>query len=169
MLAVNNNNINFTAHLDLTKVKLERNRWKNVAKIFEEKTQKDLYTLELTDSGKQLDIYAFPEDFDDVEHSCTLTKEATKKLMETSDEKISQKLIKLLNIFNHQDTTRKTAIEFLKKLQKDDKYGTLTFPNYKNGDSIYDRLFIPVMDKMKADRIAATERDTILKDAQFID
>lgn len=169
MLAVNNNNINFTAHLDLTKVKLERNRWKNVAKMFEDKTQKDLYTFQLSDSNRQLDVYAFPDALDEVEHSCTLSKESTKKLMEASDEKITQKLIKLLNIFKHQDNTRMTAIEFLKKLHKDDKYGTLTFPNYKNGDSIYDRIFIPVMDKMKADRIAATEKDTILKDAQFID
>lgn len=168
MLTVNNN-INFTAHLDLSNVKLERNRWKNVAKMFEDKTQKDLYTFQLSDSGKQLDVYAFPDALEDVEHSCTLSKEGTKKLMESSDERITQKLIKLLNIFKHQDNTRMTAVEFLKKLEKDDKYGTLISPNYKNGDSIYDRIFFPVIDKMKADRIVATERDTILKDAQFID
>lgn len=169
MLAVNNNRQNFTAHLDLTNIKLNKKRWNNISKMFEEKTQKTPYTFELSDSNRQLDIYAFPEDFDDVEHSCTLTKEATTKLLEASDEKVMQKLIKLLNIFNHQDTTRKTAIEFLNKLEKDDKYGTLTFPYYKNGDSIYDRIFFPVIDKMKADRMAATERDTIFKDAQFID
>lgn len=169
MLTVNNNNINFTARLDLSNVKIEKNRWKNVAKMFEDKTKETPYTFELSDRGKQLEIYAFSEALDDVEHCCTLSKDGTKRLMEASDEKITQKLIKLLNIFNHQDNTRMRAVEFLNTLEKNDKYGTLERPVYKNGDTIYDRIFFPVIDKMKADRIAATERDTILKDASFID
>ncbi len=169
MLTVNNNHQNFTARLDLTNIKLNKTRWKNISKMFEDKTQKANYTFELSDSNRQLDIYALPDELEDVEHSCTLSKEGTKKLMEESDEKITQKLIKLLNIFTHQDNVRTTAVEFLQKLEKSDKYGTLITPYYKDGDSIYSKIFSPVIDKMKADRIAATERDTILKDAQFID
>ncbi len=169
MLTVNNNHQNFTARLDLTNIKLNKTRWKNISKMFEDKTQKANYTFELSDSNRQLDIYAFPEELEDVEHSCTISKEGTKKLLEASDEKITQKLVKLLNIFTHQDNIRTTAVDFLQKLEKNDKYGTLTTSYYENGDSIYDRIFFPVIDKMKADRIAATERDTILKDAQFID
>ena len=49
MLTVNNNHQNFTARLDLTNIKLNKTRWKNISKMFEDKTQKAKYTFELSD------------------------------------------------------------------------------------------------------------------------
>ena len=171
---INNNlnyNVNFTARLDLTNVKNNRKVWKNVAQIFEDKTQKTPYDFQITDSNSRIDIYALADNTleDGIEHCCTLSKEATKKLMSYPAEKISQKLVKLLNVFTHQDKTRYDALDFLKKLEKDDKYGTLLTPQYKDGNSIYDRILYPVFDKMKEDRIVAMQNDTIFKDANFID
>ena len=164
---INNNlncNVNFTAKLDLANVKNNRKVWKNVAQIFEDKTQKIPYEFQLSDSNNCVDIYALTDNtLDDIEHSCTLSKEATKKLMSYPAEKISQKLVKLLNIFKHQDKTRYSALE------KDDKYGTLLTAYYKDGDSIYDRILYPVFDKIKEDRVTAMQNDIIFKDANFID
>lgn len=170
---INNNlncNVNFTARLDLTNIKNNRKVWKNVAQIFEDKTQKIPYEFQLSDSNNCVDIYALSDNtLEDIEHCCTLSKESTKKLMSYPAEKISQKLVKLLNVFKHQDKTRYTALDFLKKLEKDDKYGTLLTAYYKDGDSIYDRILYPVFDKIKEDRVTAMQNDIIFKDANFID
>ncbi len=116
---INNNfsrNVNFTARLDLNNVKNNRKVWKNVAQIFEDKTQKIPYEFQLSDSNNCVDIYALSDNtLGDIEHCCTLSKESTKKLMSYPAEKISQKLVKLLNVFKHQDKTRYTALDFFKE------------------------------------------------------
>ncbi len=165
------NSINFTAKLDISEIKNNKALWANVADIFENKTKKIPYDFSVSDQNNKVDIFASVDlgNEDYSEHCCTLTKSASKDLLTFSQEKIAQKLIKLLNIFKHQDKTKIDTIEFLNKLEKSDKYDTLNTPIYENGDSIYDKVFYPIFDKMKQDRIKAVADDSILKDADFID
>lgn len=79
MLTVNNNRQNFTARLDLANIKLNKNRWDNISKLFAEKTQEISYTFKLSDSGRQLDVYAFFDELDIMKRGCTLSKSGTKK------------------------------------------------------------------------------------------
>lgn len=173
MLTVNNNynNVNFTARLDLTNIKTNKKVWQDVAQMFEQKTQKTPYTFELTEQGKLLDIYALPEakGFDDVEHECTFSEDGTKKLMGLTADKITQKLVKLLDVFKHQDKTRQMTGEFLKKLEKNDIYNTLDTSVSKDEYTISEKFWGSTFDKMTADRIAATKNDEIFEGALFID
>lgn len=172
MVMINNRydgKTNFTARLDLSNIKLNKRKWNSVAQMFEAKTQKDAYTFQISDNSKRIDIYALSDVNNDIEHSCLLSNDGTQKLMELPEEKITQKLIKLLNVFKHQDKTRADSVEFLEKFEKSDKYGTLNSPHYENGDSIYDRVFYPILDKMKADRASAMSKDSIFRDADFVD
>lgn len=173
MLTVNNNynNVNFTARLDLTNIKTNKKVWQDVAQMFEQKTQKTPYTFELTEQGKQLDIYALPESkgFDDVEHECTFSEDGTKKLMSLTADKITQKLVKLLDVFKYQDKTRQMTGEFLKKLEKNDIYNTLDTSVSKDKYTISEKFWDSTFDKMTADRIAATKNDEIFEGALFID
>lgn len=165
------NSINFTAKLDISEIKNNKALWNNVADIFENKTKKIPYDFSVSDENNKIDIFASADlgNEDYSEHCCTLTKSAAKDLLTYSQEKIAQKFIKLLNIFKHQDNTKIDTMEFLKKLAKNDKYDTLSTPRYDNGDSIYDRIFYPIFDKIKQDRINAVVDDPIFKDADFID
>ena len=168
MLAVNNNRQNFTARLDLTNIKLNKNRWDNISKMFAEKTQAFPYTFEISDSGRQLDIYAFSDELDIMKRGCTLSKSGTKKLMALPDEKITQKFIDLLDNFKYQDETLVTSLEFLNKLKANDKYGTLLYPYFSDDQSIFSRIFHQVLVKMNVDRASVTEKDAIFKDAKFL-
>lgn len=166
-----NNSVNFTAKLDISEMRNNKKLWSEVVDIFENKTKKTPYDFIVTNSDNRIDIYATTElNADDYsEHCCTLTKKATKTLLSLDADSIAQKFVKLLNIFKHQDKTKVDTLAFLAKLEKADKYHTLNTPRYENDDSIYDRIFYPIFDKMKDDRIVAVEDDFILKDADFID
>ncbi len=165
---INNNNVNFTARLNLSEIKTNKQRWNNISHIFENKTKNIDYNVDLKMKDDSLDIFAYNQNENDFEHFCTLSKESTKKLMAMDDEKISGKFEKLIRIFKDLDKTKTFTVEFLNKLEKHDKYGTLTKAKYKDGDSIYDRIFYPVFDKMQDDTIAATYKDPILKDAKIV-
>lgn len=168
MLTVNNNRQNFTARLDLANIKLNKNRWDNISKMFAEKTQEISYTFKLSDSGRQLDIYAFSDELEIMKRGCTLSKSGTKKLMALPDEKITQKFIDLLDNFKYQDETLVTSLEFLNKLKDNDKYGTLFYPYFPDDQSIFSRIFHQIMVKMNVDRSSVTGKDAILKDAKFL-
>lgn len=164
-----NNNVNFTARLDLKHVTKNKRMWNEVAKMFEAKTSKTPYTFSIDDSDNVIGIYATNRTrLNDIEHSCTFSKEGTKKFMALTPEKKVNKLAKLLDIFKRHDKTTNTGLECLEKLEKQDKFGTLT--TCERGDlSFFDRVHWAVMDKAQADRSIAASKDPIFKDADFLD
>lgn len=164
-----NNNVNFTARLDLKNVAKNKRMWNEVAQMFEAKTSKTPYTFHIDDSNRVIDIYATNSTrLDDIEHSCTLSKEGTKKFMALTPEKKVNKLAKLLNIFKRYDKTTNTGLECLEKLEKQDKFDTLTIS--ERGDiSFFDRILWAVTDKAQADRVIETSKDPIFKCADFLD
>lgn len=165
----NNNNVNFTAKLNLSGIKSNKNLWNSVAEKFEEKTTKTPYDFKLSLSDGELDIYATTTTKrSEPEHSCTLSKESTKKLMAMTPEKITQKLVKLLNSFKRHDKTVDTGLGCLEKLGKNDKFGTLT-DTFDSGVSAYDKVLWAVVDKANMDKNIIMSKDPIFKNAKFID
>ena len=69
----NANSINFTATMDVSEVRNNKERWENVAKIFEQKTQKyeDTFTLSALDDGEGLLLYA--QTSPEKESKCSIT------------------------------------------------------------------------------------------------
>lgn len=164
-----NNNVNFTARLDLKHVTKNKRMWNEVAQMFEAKTEKTPYTFSIDVSDGVIDIYATNSTrLTDMEHSCTFSKEGTKKFMALTPEKKVNKLAKLLNIFKRYDKTTNTGLECLEKLEKQDKFGTLT-TSEKGDVSFFDRVLWAVTDKAQADRSIAASKDPIFKDADFLD
>lgn len=93
------NNINFQAKLDITKVKGSKHRWQNIARMFEEKTQKyssDVFLLEGSfKNGLDLNItnnglLSFEE--------ATIADFASTKLKKLTDNDIVKNLV---DIFKH--------------------------------------------------------------------
>lgn len=164
----NNNNVNFTAKLNLSGIKSNKRVWNSVAEKFEEKTKKTPYDLELSLSDGELDIYATTTTkHNEPEHCCTLSKESTKELMAMTPEKITQKMVKLLNTLKRHDDTVDTGLECLEKLDKNDKFGTLN-DTFDSGSSIYDRVLWAVIDKADIDRYRVLSKDNIFRDAKFL-
>lgn len=165
----NNNNINFTAKLDLTGVRKNKRMWHNVADMFEARTKRTSYTFRLDDSDREFCVQAdtILKGGYDHEHSVALSKEATQKFMEMAPEKITQKLVKLLNVFKKHDETLETGLECLNKLEKRDKFATLT-DTFDSGESFYDRIWGAIKDKANKDSRIALDKDRMFKNAEFI-
>ena len=168
MLAVNNNNnINFQARLDVSKVTKNKKMWNEVAEMFETKTAKKPYTLHVDDSDGEICFDTFNSSkFYDHEHQCILPKDGAEKFMAMTPEKKVNKLVKLLNIFRRQDKTNDGAIKLLRQLEKDDKYGTL-FEDIRPMENSYDRILWTTQDLASKDRNIAASKDAILRDAKF--
>ena len=118
-----NNNINFTARMDVSKV-LEKQRWKNVSKKFSHITKdypKDKVYIVEYNEGINAEIIN-SKNGDEIEARFSL--EDIENLMKMSDEKIAEQFKKILDINKvknavYQATTKYvTAIE--KALSKDE-------------------------------------------------
>ncbi len=168
MLAVNNNNnVNFQARLDVSQITKNKKMWNEVAEMFEAKTSKKPYTFYIDESNGQLFIDTFNvTKLDDHEHQCILSREGTEKFMAMTPEKKVSKLVKLLNIFRHQDKTNDGTYKLLKQLEKNDKYGTL-FEDIRPNESSYDRILWTTQNLAEEDRKIAASKDAIFRDAEF--
>lgn len=167
----NNSNVNFTARLDLSRVSSNKRMWSNVADMFEAKTKKIPYTFRLDNSCDELVIQAdtILKSGYDPEHDVIISKKATEELMAMTPEKIAQKLVKLLNVFKEQDQTLDAGFKFLNKLEKKDKYHTLSDTFDSGKETFFDRIWCAVIDKTKADRYRALREDSIFRNAEFVD
>lgn len=155
MNKISNNNLAFTARMDIKGVKSNVERWKNIAAMFENKTQK--YTddvFEVSTCDDNLYIYQY-NDVHDWEHCCDITKAQAERLMSKTDEKITGTFVKLFNIFKRQDEECLTATEFINKLSKNDKYGTVEKFEVKFWDAL--------VNKQITDRNMALSKDADLK------
>jgi len=137
MNSVNNhcgNRVNFTARMDVKDVTKNVERWKNIAKIFEGKTQKyDRDVFEIMDgitSDGGVHVYNWRWDAQKAgvaelnEHSCDFSQAATDKMLEHSDETIAIKFVKMLKHFTDFDKEAEKAETFVNKVvTKEDPTG----------------------------------------------
>ena len=111
-----NNNVNFTARMDLKKVSINKAKWENIATLFEQKTAKypnDTFYMEdlangisgyniNSKTGQETSVNIFGVEFD--------------KLMNMPDSKIVAKFKKILDISNHKQQIFNATEQYTKKL-----------------------------------------------------
>lgn len=113
-----NNNINFTARMDLSKVTMNKTRWTKIAELFEQKTAKypnDTFYMEdiatgingynvNSKTGNEICANIFGLEFD--------------KLMNMPDSKIVSKFKKMLDIAAHKQKIYDATNQYTEKLSK---------------------------------------------------
>ncbi len=113
-----NNNVNFTARMDLSRVTMNKARWENIASLFEQKTTKyphDTFQLEdiangiggynvNSNTGEEICVNIFGVEFD--------------KLMNMADSKIVSKFKKMLEISAHKQKIYDATTQYENKLAK---------------------------------------------------
>lgn len=115
MLAVNNNNnVNFQARLDISKLSGNQKRWQNIAKIFEEKTRKSQGSLKLYDGSLDQGMLFTNnnEAFVGVIYG-----NGAEKLKSLPDTAVAEKLKRIFLVTKKQDWIADKATEFLKKCE----------------------------------------------------
>lgn len=156
----NNNNMNFQAKMFLSGKTLKNStRWQKIAEKFEEKTVKRFpeYEMEVFKNSDEFVIYIDRGSDDDLclrEH--ILSSTATDNLMKLSDNKIIQKLTKLLDIVKKRDTMMDQLPNDIAKLEK--KYGIQLDQNS------YDRVSDTIQDKVNSANYVRIAKDNILSD-----
>jgi len=142
MLAVNNsNNVNFQAKLDLSKVKGSKQRWQNIAKIFEEKTANTPNSKLILDGSFSSGIDVYHGKHMDDELAYILGGRKFKKLPDIA---IAEKFKKLLQMSDKENALYENGYRLEKEL------GDMRF-NSRMGE-IWDRLVL----------LASTAKDKII-------
>lgn len=113
-----NNNVNFTARMDIRKVTMNKTRWAKIAEQFEQKTSKypnDTFYMEdianginayniNSKTGNEISANIFGVEFD--------------RLMNMTDSQIVSKFKKMLNISAHKQRIYDATNDYTKKLFK---------------------------------------------------
>lgn len=118
MNSISNNNVNFTARLDITNV-ANKGRWNKIGKEFEKLTADNPNDIfKISGSFKHGDNIGF--DLLDGnfhgEYEASLTSDATKKLSKLPDLEIAQKIKKVFNALNIEKTMFEMELGISKKL-----------------------------------------------------
>lgn len=156
----NNNNVNFQAKMFLMNRTLENSaRWQKIAEKFEAKTAKNYpeYEMELFKFAKsgRFSITIDRGSSDDLcPRKYALAPSALEKLMQLSDNKIIQKLTKLLDIVKKRDKMMDQLPDDIAKLEK--KYGIQLDQNS------YDRVSNTIQDKVNSANYLEIAKDDIL-------
>lgn len=161
----NNNNVNFQARMFLSGKTLKNStRWQKIAEKFEEKTAKRFpeYKMELFQDNRffstdRLSISIDRGSSDDLclrEH--ILTPAATDNLMKLSDNKIIQKLTKLLNIVKKRDKMMDQLPDDIAKLEK--KY------KIELNQREYESMVEPIQESVLRENYVKIQEDPILSD-----
>lgn len=113
--AVNNQyNLNFTAKLDIRQMKGDKQRWKNIAKIFEEKTKnypEDKFGIS---GGSGMETLAGVLSKDNLYGwlFCSLSKKASEKLFTLPDIAVAEKLKAIFQFLKYKEKTILDAEKF---------------------------------------------------------
>lgn len=159
MNSINNTpyNVNFTAGMNIRGFKNNANRLSNITRMFEAKTSKyPNDTFEITkfpDEGIQ--IYHTDKGIEH-EHCADITNEQWNKLFENTDEFITKKLVKLLNIFKKHDNEYNKAGKYIVSVIKKDKNNDPTNFEQKFWDI--------VVAKANKDMEIAVNKDSVLRE-----
>ena len=164
MNSINNtpSNINFTARMELSPSLMKKNaeRLKNIAKIFEDNTQKyptDVFEIEKVKYPRTGDAYNISHHDKGFEHenSCDIPVENWNELFEKSDEYIAKKFVKLFNIFKKKDNELDKAGKYIVSVIKKEKTNAPT--------EFEGKFWNIVIDKANSDRNLAVIKDPVIQ------
>lgn len=149
--------INFTARMDITGIKTNTNRWKNIAKAFETETKDFPFdTFKATETSKGLDFLNINSktkqdalvDFD---------RENLKELLNHTDKAIVQKFKKLLSLFQKRD----------KCYEKTSKYLETKRLNQTSSPAFEDRIWDSAVNKIQKQKNKIAKSDPVLKNSKI--
>lgn len=151
-----NNNINFTARMDVSKVALNKSRWQKIAELFEQKTQNYPHdTFQIEELPCSISAYNLNSKSGE-EISADFSGVIMDKLMNMSDEQIVSKFKKLLSISNKQAKLYEKTQKFINSALG------------KNDDKTEEKIWDVIVEKACADSQAAIQKDSFLKNADII-
>ena len=125
-------NINFQAKLDITKVKGSKHRWQNIARMFEEKTQKyssDVFLLEGS-FKKGLDLNITNNGLLSFEEA-TIADFASTKLKKLTDNDIVKNLVDIFKHLKKEEAIIEKQNQWAKTLKLDHLDATQNKNNFK--------------------------------------
>lgn len=131
-----NNNVNFTARMDIRKVSINKDRWKNIAQIFEQKTAKypnDTFKMEDLPNG----ISGYNFNNKNANEICAnITGVEFDRLLNMSDSTIVSKFKKMLDISAKKQKIYDATNQYIEKLSKAAKNSEINETNiwYKAAD-----------------------------------
>lgn len=122
-----NNNLNFTAKMNILTNEVNTERLQKIAQKFEAKTAKyPNDTFEINGTKKHgFQIYHFDNDLDE-ENCCDITNNQWNNLFKNSNDFIADKFIKLFEIFKHKNTEYNNAKKYINSVRKNDQYNDPT-------------------------------------------
>ena len=114
------NNTTFQARLDVSKVVTNKTRWQNIAKVFSEKTKGRPELMSVVEHGIDTSIVG-PAKYEHLPQigiieAISFNTTIKDLLSKNSDEKIADKLIKLLNIGTIAEGRKEKALERCNKM-----------------------------------------------------
>lgn len=159
MNPISNNNVNFTARLNITNV-ANKERWNKIGKEFEKLTANSPNdTVAISGSFKHGDNIGFnllDGNFNS-EYEASLTSDATKKLSKLPDCEIAQKITKVFNALKAEKTILEMELGISKKLEFSKKLSTETEDKFVEACS-------EVVEELKNREIKS---DSLLKDGML--
>lgn len=156
----NSNSINFTAKMNILTKDVDVKRLSTIAEKFEMKTKhfpNDTFEL---NGNKQngYQIYHFDKHYNE-ENCCDISLEQWQKLLEKSNEFISDKMVKLLNIFKQKDQEISNASKYISSVMA---------KNENNDPTNFEQKFWDIMwEKVTKDRSLAVAKDSTLKNFEI--
>ena len=163
-----NYNITFTSNLYYGDIAGNKKRWANIAQTFHENTKHNRYEQKL---GSCYDVHIYHDEKNRLRiqasnaadsfapRECVLTKEGEKNLLTLSDNKISEKLEKLLEMVIDRDKTIKERDAILDYYA--DRFDIII------EESVINKMKTEVQDKIDSEILAQTHTDKVFKDAEF--
>ena len=155
-----NNNVNFTARMDISRVTMNKNRWQNIAALFEQKTQKypnDTFFMEDLPNG----INCWNYNNKTTEEICASIEGVEfDRLLNMSDNTIVSKFKKMLDISYHKQRIYDATNKYLEKLSKISK-------NSEQSD-IDTKIWDQVVDIATMDAEDLQNKDKFLKDIDIL-
>lgn len=149
--------INFTARMDITGIKTNTNRWKNIAKVFETETKEFPFdTFKATETSKGIDFLNINSktkqdaliDFD---------RENLKELLIHTDKAIVQKFKKLLSLFQKRDNCYERTSKYLETKRL----------NQTSSQAFEDRIWDSAVNKIQKQKNKTAKTDYVLKNSKI--
>ena len=152
------NSTNFEARLDVSAMNKNTKRWKNIAKIFAEKTKNSPNEVVIMDerwlgafrNGDELLFGDFNKSFNDI-------------LKEKTDKQVATSLAKFLKLEKSRNNIVSKSINYIKFMNRlDEKL------NKSNTDTnLYDILYAEALDKANKIVKNKADKDSILKNGRY--
>ena len=161
------NNTTFNAKLDVRGMTTNKARWKNIARIFEEKTANSKDGLiELWDAnsslGDRLCINCIPlVNGKDDELYIEGAESIADKLLKLSDEKAAGRFVKLFNTAQKLVKDKYQAVNFVDKF-------SVKYKNVKDEEAIFEEVYSPMIDIFLENAKQKVAKDSIFRNCRVI-